>query len=31
VIQKDYFEIKGELKIKINELYKVNNTWYNKY
>ena len=30
-IQKDYFEVKGELKIKINELYKVNNTWYNKY
>ena len=31
VIQKDYFEVKGELKIKINELYKVNNTWYNNY
>ena len=30
-IQKDYFEVKGELKIKINELYKVNNTWYNNY
>ena len=31
VIQKEYFEVKGELKIKINDLYKVNNTWYKNY
>jgi phosphoribosylformylglycinamidine synthase II len=30
-VQKDYFEIIGELKIHINELYKVNNKWYNNY
>jgi phosphoribosylformylglycinamidine synthase II len=30
-VQKDYFEVSGELKIKINELYKINNTWYNNY
>ena len=30
-VQKDYFEVTGELKIKINDLYKVNNTWYNNY
>jgi len=30
-VQKDYFEVIGELKIKINDLYKVNNTWYNNY
>jgi len=27
--QKDYFEIEGELKIDIKELYKINNQWYN--
>jgi len=30
-VQKDYFEVAGELKININELYNVNNTWYNNY
>ena len=30
-VQKNYFEILGELKISINDLYKVNNTWYNNY
>ncbi len=30
-IQKEYFEVIGELKIKTNELYKANNTWYNNY
>ena len=30
-VQKDYFEVTDELKIKINDLYKTNNTWYNKY
>ena len=30
-VQKDYFEVSGELKIKINELYKINNSWYNNY
>ena len=29
--QKDYFEIDGELKINIKELYKINNEWYNNY
>ena len=29
--QKDYFEITGELKIDIKELYKINNQWYNNY
>jgi len=31
IVQKDYFEILGELKININDLYKVNNKWYNTY
>ena len=31
IVQKDYFEISGELKININELYKFNNKWYNNY
>ena len=30
-VQKDYFEVVGEMKIKTNELYKSNNTWYNNY
>ena len=30
-VQKDFFEISGEFKIKTNDLYKVNNTWYNNY
>ena len=29
--QKDYFEIEGEMKIQIKELYKINNEWYNNY
>ena len=29
--QKEYFEIEGELKIKVKELYEINNQWYNKY
>ena len=29
--QKDYFEIQGELKIDIKELYKINDRWYNNY
>ena len=28
---KDYFEVIGELKIEINNLYKTNDTWYNNY
>ena len=31
IVQKDYFEIHDELKININELYKINNKWYNNY
>ena len=31
MVQKDYFEVTGELKIKTNELYNSNNTWYNNY
>jgi len=30
-VQKNYFEIAGELKIDINDLYKANNKWYNNY
>ena len=26
-----FFEIKGELKINIKDLYKINNQWYNNY
>ena len=29
--KKNYFEIPGELKIEIKDLYKMNNTWYNNY
>ena len=28
-VQKNYFEMTGEFKININDLYKTNNTWYN--
>ena len=30
-VQKKDFEISGEFKISTDELYKINNTWYNKY
>jgi phosphoribosylformylglycinamidine synthase II len=30
-VQKDNFEIVDELKININDLYKINNKWYNSY
>tara|TARA_B110000444_G_scaffold259533_1_gene303559 strand:+ start:742 stop:2922 length:2181 start_codon:yes stop_codon:yes gene_type:complete len=29
--QNDYFEIDGEIKINIKDLYKINNEWYNNY
>ena len=29
--QNDYFEVEGELKINIKDLFKVNNEWYNNY
>jgi hypothetical protein len=29
--QKDYFEIDGEFKVNIKDLFKVNNEWYNTY
>ena len=29
--QKKYFEIDGELKVDINDLFKINNNWYNSY
>ena len=29
--QKDYFEIDGEFKTSVKDLFKVNNEWYNKY
>ena len=29
--QVDYFEIEGEMKLSINDLYKINNQWYNNY
>ena len=31
MVQKDYFEMSGEFKINKNELYKMNNKWYNNY
>ncbi len=31
VTQNHYFEITGELKIDIKDLYKINNKWYNNY
>ena len=31
VTQKDIFELEGEFKININELYKLNNKWYYNY
>ena len=30
-VQKDNLEILGELKINIDDLYKINNSWYNNY
>ena len=30
-VQKENFEILGELKINTNDLYKINNKWYNNY
>ena len=30
-VQKDYFELSGEFKININDLYKTNNTWYDNF
>jgi phosphoribosylformylglycinamidine synthase subunit PurL len=30
-VQKDKLEILGELKLNIDDLYKINNTWYNNY
>jgi len=29
--QKEFFEIEGEFKIKIKDLFKINNEWYNNY
>jgi|TARA_B110000902_G_scaffold229556_1_gene270435 phosphoribosylformylglycinamidine synthase II len=31
VVQKNYFEMAGEFKINIIDLYKANNKWYNNY
>ena len=31
IVQKNYFEVIGEFKININDLYKANNKWYNNY
>ena len=31
VTQKKYFEIEGEMKTDINDLFKINNQWYNNY
>ena len=31
ITQKNYFEIEGEMKIDINDLFKINNQWYNNY
>ena len=29
--QKKFFEIVGEIKVDINDLFKINNQWYNNY
>ena len=29
--QNDYFEIEGEMKTNINDLFEINNQWYNNY
>ena len=31
IVQNDFFEVSGEFKININDLYKINNKWYNSY
>jgi len=31
IVQKDIFELTGEFKIKVNELQKTNNQWYNNF
>ena len=31
VVQKEKLEISGELRINVDDLYKINNTWYNIY
>ena len=31
ITQPNYFEINEELKIGLNDLFKVNNQWYKKY
>jgi len=31
IVQNDFFEVSGEFKININDLYKINNKWYNNY
>ena len=29
--QKNFFEIEAEMKMSINELFEINNQWYNSY
>ena len=29
--QKNFFEVEGEMKIDVNDLFKINNQWYNKF
>ena len=29
--QRDFFEIEGEMKASVNDLFNVNNQWYNNY
>ena len=31
ITQSDFFEIEGELKINIKDLFKINNEWYKNY
>ena len=31
ITQKEYFELDKDLKIKVKELYELNNRWYNKF
>ena len=31
ITQEKYFEIEGEMKTNINDLFKINHKWYNNY
>ncbi len=31
ITQKNFFEVEGEMKIDVNDLFKINNQWYNEF